>query len=80
VLRRATAHISPGPGHATRVAAAVGKESALLNQVFEALRFSLRVAIQHGFLVVLLFCGGAVTAALLLRDRQGSEESSVRRH
>ena len=40
----------------------------LLQQVFEALKQSLSVAIQHGFITVLLFCGGVLLSALFLKD------------
>jgi len=40
----------------------------LLNQVFEALRLSLAVAIQHGFIAVLVFCGATIVATFFLKD------------
>ena len=40
----------------------------LLDQVFAALKESLVLAIQHGMLVVLFFCGGAFIAAIFLKD------------
>jgi len=40
----------------------------LLSQVFEALRLSLAVAIQHGLVAVLLFCVAALVATFFLKD------------
>jgi hypothetical protein len=56
----------------------------LLNQVFEALRLSLAVALQHGFLAVLLFCVAALVATFFLKDvpmtqQQPGEEADVER-
>jgi MFS family permease len=67
-VERARAQVPPGPDHAARVAAVVSKDAALLHQGFEALRLSLAVAIQHGLLAALLFCAGAVVAAVALTD------------
>jgi EmrB/QacA subfamily drug resistance transporter len=68
LAERASAQVPPGPDHAERLAAVVSKEMALLHQGFEALRLSLAVAIQHGLLAALLFCAGAVVAAVALTD------------
>lgn len=69
---QATAHIPPGAQHdavAQQAAAQAAQQVAhLLGQVFAALKESLVLAIQHGMLVVLLFCGGAFLAALFLKD------------
>jgi EmrB/QacA subfamily drug resistance transporter len=69
---KATANIPAGPQH-DAVAQRVGAQAAqqvlnLLTQVFEGLKQSLVLAIQHGFLVVLIFCGCAFVAALFLKD------------
>lgn len=68
----AVAQVPPGPQHdqiAVSVAAqAVQQVQHLLNQVFEALRLSLAVALQHGFLAVLLFCIAALVATFFLKD------------
>ena len=70
--RIAVAHIPPGPRHdqiaASVAAQAVQQVQHLLNQVFEALRLSLAVALQHGFLAVLLFCVAALLATFFLKD------------
>ncbi|HYT42000.1 MAG TPA: hypothetical protein VEP90_06620, partial [Methylomirabilota bacterium] len=47
----------------------------LLNQVFEALRLSLAVAIQHGFIAVLVFCGATILATFFLKDVPMSQQS-----
>ena len=69
---KATAHIPPGPQHdavAHQAAAqAILQVQHMLNQVFDALRLSLAVAIQHGFIAVLIFCGGVLLASFFLKD------------
>ena len=40
----------------------------LLDQVFAALRLSLAIAIQHGFIVVLVFCTAIILATFFLKD------------
>jgi len=74
------AQVPPGPQHkatvdaisqhvSTQVSAQVTTQvTHLLQQVFEALKQSLSVAIQHGFLTVLVFCGGILLSALFLKD------------
>ena len=47
----------------------------LLNQVFEALRLSLAVAIQHGFIAVLVFCAATILATFFLKDLPMSQQS-----
>jgi EmrB/QacA subfamily drug resistance transporter len=68
----AVAHVPPGPQHdqiaASVAAQAVQQVQHLLNQVFEALRLSLAVAIQHGLVAVLLFCVAALVATFFLKD------------
>ncbi len=69
---QATAHIPSGPQHdavAHQAAAqAIQQVQHTLNQVFDALRLSLAVAIQHGFVTVLIFCAGILVASFLLKD------------
>jgi EmrB/QacA subfamily drug resistance transporter len=75
-VAKATAHIPPGPYHDQTVAAITQRVSAqvaqqvthLLNQVFDALRLSLAVAIQHSFVATLIFCSGVIVAAIFLKD------------
>ncbi len=68
----AVAHVPPGPQH-NQVAASVAAQAVqqvqhLLNQVFEALRLSLALAIQHGLVAVLFFCAAAILATFFLKD------------
>jgi EmrB/QacA subfamily drug resistance transporter len=70
--RSAVAQVPPGPQH-DQIAASVAAQAAqqvqlLLSQVFETLRLSLAVAIQHGLIAVLVFCGAIVLAAFFLKD------------
>ncbi|HJT58144.1 MAG TPA: hypothetical protein VJ761_16690, partial [Ktedonobacteraceae bacterium] len=71
-VAQATSHIPPGPGHsqavATATAQAIQQVQHLLNQVFDALRLSLAVAIQHGFVTILFFCIVTIVAAFFLKD------------
>ena len=68
----AVANVPPGPQHdqiaASVAAQAVQQVQHLLNQVFEALRLSLAVSIQHGLVAVLLFCVAALVATFFLKD------------
>jgi EmrB/QacA subfamily drug resistance transporter len=87
-VRNAMARVPAGPQHdqfAAAVAAQVMQQvQHLLNQVFEALRLSFAVAIQHGFITVLIFCGAAILVTFFLKDvpmvqlaREGNEEIGV---
>ncbi len=71
-VRSATANVPPGPQHnqivQTISAQAIHQTNTLLNQVFAALKESLAVAIQHGFITVLLFCGATVLVTFFLKD------------
>ncbi len=71
-VQHATASIPAGPQHDqivhTVAAQAVHQTNTLLNQVFSALKESLAVAIQHGFLAVLLFSGMMIVATFFLKD------------
>ncbi len=70
--KAATAHIPPGPQHDAvahhAAAQAILQVQHMLNQVFDALRLSLAVAIQHGFVAVLIFSGGILLASFFLKD------------
>jgi EmrB/QacA subfamily drug resistance transporter len=72
LLRRAretaAARVPPGPRHAQLQAAAAHQAERLVAQAFEAFRLSLAEAIRLGLLAVLLMCGAALLAALLVRD------------
>ena len=71
-VRAATANIPPGPQHDQLVhtigAQAIQQTNSLLNQVFTALKESLAVAIQHGFIAVLIFCGATILVTFFLND------------
>jgi hypothetical protein len=71
-VAQATSHIPPGPQHnqaaAAAAAQAIQQTQHLLNQVFEALKFSLAVAIQHGFVTILFFCIATIVVAFFLKD------------
>lgn len=71
-VAKATAHIPPGAQHdaiAHQVLTATMQQvGQMLNQVFDALKDSMVLAIQHGFIVVLIFCGAAFISALFLKD------------
>ncbi len=88
-VAQATASVPAGPNHDQTVAAITQKVTAqtmqqtqhLLNQVFDALRLSLAVAIEHSFVAVLCFCGLVIIAAIFLKDvplaKHFREETSV---
>ncbi len=71
-VKSATAHIAPGPQHDTIVASVTAQTiqqvHSLLNQVFDALRLSFGVALQHGFVTVLIFCGLIIVLTFFLKD------------
>ncbi len=68
----AVAHVPPGPQHnqiaAQAAAQAMQQVQHLLAQVFEALRLSLALAIQHGFVAVLIFSLLALLTTFFLKD------------
>jgi MFS family permease len=70
--KQAAAHVPAGPARqiaAQQAAAQAAQQVAhLLNQVFDGLKQSMVLAIQHGLLVVLCFCAGAFIAAIFLKD------------
>jgi EmrB/QacA subfamily drug resistance transporter len=97
--KQAAASLPPGPQQqaAAQHAAAQAAQQVghLLDLVFQALKQSMVLAIQHGMLVVLIFCGGAFLSALFLKDiplrkswgekkaegnSEGAEEQSVVAH
>ena len=75
-VAQATANVPAGPNHDQTVAAIAQRVTAqtmqqtqhLLNQVFDALRLSLAVAIQHSFVATLFFCGAVIIASIFLKD------------
>ena len=67
-VRSATANVPPGPQHDQIAAQAIHQTTILLNSVFAALKESLAVAIQHGFIAVLFFCGATIVATFFLKD------------
>ncbi len=67
-VNAATAHVPPGPLHDQIAAQAIHQTNTLLNSVFAALKESLAVAIQHGFIAVFIFSAATIVAALFLKD------------
>jgi EmrB/QacA subfamily drug resistance transporter len=76
-VKNAVAHIPPSPQHDQIAAAVAVQTQHLLNQVFEALKLSFAVAIQHGFVTVVFFCAAAIMAALFLKDVPMTQQSSA---
>src|SRR5579884_377486 len=70
--RNAAEQVPVGPQHDQIVASATAQAlqhvHQLLDQVFATLKLSLMVALQHGFLVVLVFCIIALVATFFLKD------------
>jgi hypothetical protein len=68
----AVAHVPPGPQHDQIVAAVAAQTMQqvqhLLDQVFATLKLSLALAIQHGLVAVLIFCGAIILATFFLKD------------
>jgi EmrB/QacA subfamily drug resistance transporter len=67
-VKSATAHVPPGPQHDAIAAQVILQVQHLLNQVFDALRLSFAVALQHGFATILIFCVLAIIATFFLKD------------
>ena len=67
-VKSATAHVPPGPQHAAIATQVIHQVDTLLTQVFDALRLSFAVALQHGFITILVFCALAVIATFFLKD------------
>ena len=65
---KATASLPPGPQRDIVAAQAAHQVLQMLTQVFDALKQSMVLAIQHGFLLVLFFCGCAFICALFLKN------------
>jgi len=64
----ATQHVPAGPQHDFIVQQIAQQVTHTLNQVFDALKLSLAVAIQHGLLTVLLFCLAMIVGSFFLKD------------
>lgn len=67
-VQYATQNVPSGPQHDAIAQSAAQQTAALLQQVFEAVRQSLAVAIQHGFMAVLAFCAICLVATFFLKD------------
>ncbi len=71
-VKQATARIPAGPQQqavAQQVTVQVTQSvTHLLDQVFDGLKISLMLAIQHGFVCILIFCILAFISALFLKD------------
>ncbi|HEY6540700.1 MAG TPA: hypothetical protein VIZ18_07175, partial [Ktedonobacteraceae bacterium] len=67
-VNAATAHVLPGPLHNQIAAQAIHQTNTLLAQVFAALKESLAVAIQHGFIAVFIFSAATIVGAFFLKD------------
>src|SRR5579863_9915095 len=67
-VNAATAHVPPGPLHDQIAVQAIHQTTTLLNSVFAALKESLTVAIQHGFIAVFIFSAATIVAAFFLKD------------
>jgi hypothetical protein len=67
-VKNATAHVPPGPHYDEIAALVILQVQHLLKQVFEALRLSFAVALQHGFITILVFCVLAIAATFFLKD------------
>jgi EmrB/QacA subfamily drug resistance transporter len=65
---KATAGMPPGPQRDAVASQTAHQVLRMLTQVFDALKQSLVLAIQHGFLLVLIFCGCAFICALFLKN------------
>jgi EmrB/QacA subfamily drug resistance transporter len=71
-VHAATTNIPPGPQHAQQVASVTAQVmqqvQSMLTQLFDALKESLTVAIQHGLIAILVVCVGMVVATFFLKD------------
>ena len=69
---RAVSQVPPGPQHAQQVATVTAQVlhqvQLMLTQLFDALKESLTVAIQHGLIAILVVCVGMVVATFFLKD------------
>jgi hypothetical protein len=66
--RLATSRVPPGPQHDLIVQQIAHQVAQTLAQVFQALKLSLVVAIQHGLLTVLIFAGVMFVCTWFLKD------------
>ena len=64
----ATQNVPPGPQHDLIVQQIAQQVTHTLNQVFDALKLSLSVAIQHGLWTVLIFCLLMIVGSFFLKD------------
>jgi len=64
----ATQHVPAGPQHDFIVQQVAQQVTHTLNQVFDALKLSLAVAIQHGLLTVLVFSVAMIVGSFFLKD------------
>jgi EmrB/QacA subfamily drug resistance transporter len=64
----ATQHVPAGPQHDFIVQQIAQQVTHTLNQVFDALKLSLAVAIQHGLLTVLVFSAAMIVGSFFLKD------------
>jgi EmrB/QacA subfamily drug resistance transporter len=78
-VRAATANVPPGPQHDLIAAQAIHQTNTLLGQVFVALKESLAVAIQHGFIAVLIFSGATVLVTFFLKDLPLTQRSEYQK-
>jgi hypothetical protein len=71
-VQRAVSQIPPGPQHAQQVATVTAQilhqVQSMLTQLFDALKESLTVAIQHGLIAILVVCALMVVATFFLKD------------
>jgi hypothetical protein len=67
-VNAATQGVPPGPQHDTIAQQVIQQTAVLLQQVFDATRDALAVALQHGFVVVLVFCSLCLLSILFLKD------------
>ena len=80
-VQSAVAKIPPGPQHnqiAASIAAQVMQQvQHLINQVLDALKISLTLAIQHGLVAVLVFSAAMIVGAIFLKDIPLSKEHAA---
>ncbi|QBD77130.1 DHA2 family efflux MFS transporter permease subunit [Ktedonosporobacter rubrisoli] len=62
-VEQAANHLSPGPAQQAAL-----QVQHLLSQVFEILRLSLAVALQHGFWTIFILCGATLLMTFFLKD------------
>jgi hypothetical protein len=67
-IRAVAASIPSGPHHAARVADTMQQVQQLIDETVAGLRLTLAGAIQHGLMMVLVFCGLACLATIFAVD------------